>query len=226
MGHSDVVLDLPLRGEWRAVMTPGYLGAGHEPNPLRRLLATLTGHAYAFDFVKPHSARGISSRADQSATWGQPVYAPGDGRVVAAADGWPDKETIAPVRQLLDLLIRRPKGLDADLRPAAGNYLVVEHQGAFIFLAHFRCGSLRVKTGDVVGTGQPLGEVGHSGTSFTPHLHLQVMDQAEPLKASGVAFSFRQFDRWTGEAWTPAVCENPKRLELFRSAMSDAGRAK
>jgi murein DD-endopeptidase MepM/ murein hydrolase activator NlpD len=41
-----------------------------------------------------------------------------------------------------------------------------------VVLAHLRLGTVSVTAGDVVRVGQLLGEVGNSGRSTEPHLHI------------------------------------------------------
>lgn len=54
----------------------------------------------------------------------------------------------------------------------AGNYALIRCGQFDILLAHFREGSLRVATGDLVRPGQPLATLGSSGASDMPHLHI------------------------------------------------------
>jgi murein DD-endopeptidase MepM/ murein hydrolase activator NlpD len=57
-------------------------------------------------------------------------------------------------------------------------------------------GSLKVKVGDKVTTGQVLGRLGNTGNTDTPHLHFHIMDGPSPLAANGLPFVFTSF---TGE---------------------------
>ena len=57
-------------------------------------------------------------------------------------------------------------------------------------------GSLRIKPGDKVKTGQVLGLLGNSGNTDAPHLHFHVMDGASPLGSNGLPYAFTSF---TGE---------------------------
>ena len=58
----------------------------------------------------------------------------------------------------------------------AGNYIVLHGEGEnldFVFM-HLRDGSVRVKEGDHVATGQQIAEVGSTGESTGPHLHFEI----------------------------------------------------
>lgn len=87
--------------------------------------------------------------------FGMPVRAPCSGAVVLAVDGLPDM----PVPEY-------------DRAHLAGNHVMLDCDGAHIALAHLKQGSVRVQVGDTVQVSQPLGEVGNSGGSNEPHLHI------------------------------------------------------
>ena len=73
------------------------------------------------------------------------------------------------------------------LRGAAGvggNFVVVRHSGGeHSHYTHLAAGSVRVKRGDKVASGQVLGKLGHTGNSTEPHLHFTVADGPDPLYA-------------------------------------------
>ncbi|OOQ96677.1 peptidase M23 [Bacillus cereus] len=56
----------------------------------------------------------------------------------------------------------------------AGNhiYLRLDETGTFLFLAHLKKGSIKVKEGQHVNEGEVLAQVGNSGSSSEPHLHI------------------------------------------------------
>ena len=54
----------------------------------------------------------------------------------------------------------------------AGNYVAINCGDFFVILAHLRQGSIAVATGDKVRTGAFLGQMGNSGNTSEPHLHL------------------------------------------------------
>jgi hypothetical protein len=92
------------------------------------------------------------------AIFGDAIYAPCEGIVVRVEDYLPD--------------LRPP---DVDRSHMAGNFVMLEcgDAGEFhVLLAHMRSGSVRVHPGDYVTLDVKLGEVGNSGNSDEPHLHV------------------------------------------------------
>lgn len=88
-------------------------------------------------------------------TFGTPVLAPCDGEIAKAVDGLEDMRV--PV-------------MDRD--HMAGNYVAINCGQFFVFLAHLRKNSVAVSTGNRVDVGDVLGEMGNSGNSSEPHLHV------------------------------------------------------
>lgn len=99
---------------------------------------------------------------------GVAVLAAAPGVVRGARDGRPDISVSDPAAPPLD-------GMDC------GNGLAIQHESGFeTQYCHLKQGSLRVKPGDRVEAGTPLGAVGLSGNTEFPHLHLT-------LRQNGVA---------------------------------------
>jgi len=105
---------------------------------------------------------------------------------------------------------------------AVGNYLTLDlGSGRFAFYAHLRPGSLRVKVGDYVNTGQALARLGNSGNSDGPHLHFQVTDGNSPLGSEGIPYELEVFTQLgvlgdqeaavldKGLAWQPKAQDKP-----------------
>lgn len=105
------------------------------------------------------------------------------GRVLAVAAG-------RVLRARSDMADGRVRGSDAaEIKGAeCGNGLVIAHaDGWESQYCHMARGSLIVRPGDTVAAGQPLGQVGLSGMTEFPHLHLtlrhagQVVDPFAPV---------------------------------------------
>lgn len=56
-----------------------------------------------------------------------------------------------------------------------GNRVRIKTEKCYLFMCHFKKGSIVVKEGDQVSKGQLIGKVGNSGWSDQPHLHIQAM---------------------------------------------------
>lgn len=102
--------------------------------------------------------------------YGQAVLAPGDGAVTVASDTLPDQ---SPGQ--------------SDRAHPAGNMVLIDHgNGEYSLLAHLQPKSLRVKPGDRVTAGQPLGLCGNSGNTSEPHVHFHLQNSATPLQGDGL----------------------------------------
>lgn len=108
------------------------------------------------------------------------MLAPLSGEIVALRNDLPD----LPIPQ-------------ADSLRPAGNHVVLQAtlpdgRAAQILLAHLKTGSVRVRVGQHVNQGDVLAQVGNSGNTSEPHLHLGVNVNAEPgdpFSGEGVPFS-------------------------------------
>ncbi len=79
-----------------------------------------------------------------------------------------------------------------------GNHVVIDHgDDTFSLYAHVRRGSVTVSRGDVVVAGQHVADVGSTGNTSEPHLHLQLMDRADPTAATGLPW------RWSDVTTEP-----------------------
>jgi hypothetical protein len=221
---APVLIDSPLFGEWVALNSPAAGDSGHGTD--------FFGQRYAIDFVQmdpsgtwyyPGGGRAVARHvttglpASSFFCWGQPVHAAAPGRVIKALDGWPDRARVQLAWELARATFAPPRGLSADdFRPLAGNCILIEGAEGVAVYGHLRNGTVRVRKGQEVAQGAPIGEVGNSGNSTMPHLHFHLMDGGDPLTARGIAFAFRQFERWTGAGWMPVTTAIPRTAERVR----------
>jgi hypothetical protein len=208
--ETALVVDFPLRGEWLAPNTPGKMVPSHGTDQL--------GQTYAFDFVQVDWSKKGMTFYDASPLryfiigvplrkcfdWGQEIYAPCAGKIIRAQDGVKERQTVHLVRDLAVVFKNAFTFNPAKtgLGPVTGNHVIMEcGNGAFAVFAHMQNGSVAVKTGQAVARGQLLGRVGHSGNSTAPHLHFQLMDNADPLIAKGIPCSFREYELFADGKW-------------------------
>ncbi|MGB3518163.1 MAG: M23 family metallopeptidase [Elainellaceae cyanobacterium] len=159
-----VDLTFPLRGD-------GYLivhgGSNIQVNPHMKTLdesvprfRAYRGQSYGVDIIQINrfGLRANGILPDDLAAYriyGDPVLAPCAGTIVQAVDDFPDM----PIPQ-------------ADQENRAGNHVILRCGEVDVLLAHFRPQSLAVQSGMDVQVGDRLAEVGNSGASNEPHLHI------------------------------------------------------
>jgi len=137
-------------------------------DPSHPLHAGFSGSGYGVDLVAVNRlgfrTAGIQpSDPSAYAIFGTPVLAPCAGGVMVAIGDRPDM----PVPMV-------------DEGYPAGNHVLLRCDDIDILLAHFRLGSLRVQTGESVSVGQQIGEVGNSGETGEPHLHIHAQLPGTP----------------------------------------------
>lgn len=180
-----VVLAPPLRGPgWVAVN-----GCCDEMTSHRGAIMAINGVAlvperYAIDWVKIDAAArlftGASTTLANYPGFGTPIHAVANGTVV----------------NLYDQAAEQVPGTIKGVTPPSigGNMIVVDIGGGnYAFYAHLQPGSLKVKLGDRVKTGDVIALLGNTGNSTGPHLHFHVMDGPSPLDANSLPYVFTGF---------------------------------
>ncbi|MCC5974901.1 MAG: M23 family metallopeptidase [Rubellimicrobium sp.] len=145
-------------------------------------LADYRGQSFAVDLIgidrigwRATTPLGTEDPADYL-IFGKRVLAPCDGIIIHAVGDRPD----LPVPEL-------------DTVNRGGNELMIDCGDVKVYLAHLRQGSLRVDVGDAVTAGMTLAEVGNSGHSGEPHLHIHVQrgtDPEAPLRGEPLPVTF------------------------------------
>jgi hypothetical protein len=226
VGELDaaVVVELPLRGEWTVERSPADRIPSHGTD--------LFGQRYAYDLVRTDQRRGVhvhpagtlrllvvGGRTRDSYGWGQPVHAAADGVVVQAVDGVAERQWLHGVREAF-WAVRTMVGVarrGLDPVRLAGNHVIIASGGTWALYAHLAPGSVAVTSGQRVRAGEVLGRVGHSGNSTAPHLHFQLMDSPDPLRAKGVPCAFAAYLVERDGQWQRVERGIPHRRERIRS---------
>lgn len=116
--------------------------------------------------------------------YGAKVYAVADGTVVDVLDNLPDQSPG-----------KLPDPTTITLRTVEGNHVTIDMgHGLFVFYAHLKKGSVRVARGDHVKAGEVIGELGNSGNTSAPHLHIHVMDGPSAIASDGLPYVIDRFD--------------------------------
>ncbi|MGI9451481.1 MAG: M23 family metallopeptidase [Geminicoccaceae bacterium] len=130
--------------------------------------ASVHAQAYALDIGALNSvglrAWGLLPETlNAYAIFGQEVAAPCAGNILSIENNLPD--LTPPERDRSNL---------------AGNHVLMRCDETLILLAHLRQNSITVQKDDIVQTGQRLGEVGNSGNTTEPHLHIHAVGDIPP----------------------------------------------
>ena len=74
-----------------------------------------------------------------------------------------------------------------------GNTVIIKTtNNEYLFFAHFKHHSIKVKEGQKLKQGQLLGQCGNSGNSSEPHLHFHIQNVEEMLGATGIKCYFEK----------------------------------
>lgn len=168
--RDQTKLRLPFRGKWLV-----YQGGRSTYDNYHAVSAD---QRFAYDIVGIENGRLYRTDAGTAFDFfgfGQPVLAPADGVVAEAVDGYEDNPVMKPSTK----------------NPPQGNDIVIDHgNGEFSMLAHLQRGSLLVKRGDRVKSGQPIGKCGNSGNSPFPHIHYHLQTTSQWFKGEGLPVRF------------------------------------
>ena len=208
--YEPIIVEFPLRGEWLSPNTPGTKVPSHGTNQL--------GTRYAYDFIKvdwnrmgtPAYRVGVMQylfsgvKLSDYYCWGQEVYSPCDGIVVVAEDGYAENEKTNLLADMSNAY-KNAHYFDPekdDIQSVAGNYVIIKYsENVYAALCHLQTGSVQVSVGQMIKKGEVIGRVGHSGNSFAPHLHFQLMDSGDITVANGVPCAFEQYEIFQDNEW-------------------------
>lgn len=186
--ESPVVLSAPLRGgPWVALYDP-MMERGH-----RTSIYVLEGRAriparFAIDWVRlDHDSTHARGDEAQVANWygyGAEVLAVADSIVAEASDDLSENASLSGATQSMPL------------ENDSGNYVTLDLGGGrYAFYEHLKHGSIRVKAGERVKSGEVIALLGNSGSSSSgPHLHFHVSDANATLAAEGLPYVLRSFE--------------------------------
>ena len=169
-----VMLDPPVHGIWLA----GQAGASPITN------GHLTNR-YAIDILKLGSDDRLFKGSEEVVTdfysYDEPVFAPADGYVTQVVDSLES-----------DLM----GNMDQD--HPGGNIIIIDvGKGKYVYLGHFKKGSIGVEEGQFVKSGLLIARIGNSGYSTHPHLHMHVQDKptSDPEGRKTYPFRFTKMQR-------------------------------
>lgn len=184
--RSPIVVAPPLRGSgWFGINACCVSTAPHRSGILAVNNRLTMVETFAIDYVKVVDGsltRGDGTKVSDFYGYGQQVHNVAKGKVVSVLKGLPD----APF----------PPGTNPSVRNSddyTGNSVMVKvAPHAFALYAHLKPGSIRVRKGQLLRTGQIIGQLGNSGNSTGPHLHFSLQVTSNRF-STGVPYVFDRF---------------------------------
>ncbi len=170
--NESIVLDLPLNEEWFVF----WGGDTREQN----YHIDHPGQTGAYDMVivdeNGSTFKGDPTKNENYYAFGKELLSPCQAEVWMTVDGVRDN-----VPGIMNPMM------------ALGNCVVLKtKEGHFIYIAHLKQNSVKVKQGDIVNSGDLLGLCGNSGNSSEAHLHIHVQDRAMGDDAQGIKCGFKR----------------------------------
>ncbi|MEE9406573.1 MAG: peptidoglycan DD-metalloendopeptidase family protein [Polaribacter sp.] len=165
-------LKLPFKNEWTVVW-------GGDTKELNYHIES-EAQKNAFDIIikdkKGKSYKTDGKANDDYYAFGKELIAPCDGEIVLVVNGIKDN---------------KPGELNPVYIP--GNTVIIKTENnEYLFFAHFKQNSIKVKQGQIIKQGELLGLCGNSGNSSEPHLHFHIQNVENMNVATGVKCYFKE----------------------------------
>jgi hypothetical protein len=184
---DPIVIRSPLLGKnWLAANGPSNTSA-HRRAMLPVNGLPHIGQRYAIDWIQlGDDGRAFTGDEHDNKSyhaWDQEIHAVADGKIVEVKDGIPEN-----VPNSGKLAVQ----MTYDTLP--GNHIIQElSEGHYAAYAHLRPGTIKVKVGDTVKSGDVIAHLGNTGNSSEPHLHFQVCDAPSFPASEGLPFAIEQY---------------------------------
>jgi hypothetical protein len=188
--RAPVVIASPLRGA-------GWLAANaccDDPSsPHRNFVVSANGtfvtpEMFAIDWTQVLNGslfRGAGTQLSDYPFFGTPIHAVANGTVISTVNNRPE---VPPGESATgNPTIRKP----ADF---GGNEIVERiAPGVYAGYDHLQTGSILVRRGQRVRTGQPIASLGNTGNTTAPHLHFGIQDGPKIVSSNSLPFEIDNF---------------------------------
>ena len=171
-----------------------YIGSGGSNSVINNHFGTKAkSQQYAIDINKigriGKVSKGFKDKSnDAHYIFGEKIYSPCDGKVLEMVNTVADNESTS---------------MNVSAEDGQGNFVTLDCKGFIVSMVHLRKGSIKVALGQFISTGDLIGQVGNSGFSQEPHLHLQAAKLNQDSVLVGVPMEFMD--------------QSPVRNDLFKN---------
>jgi hypothetical protein len=147
-----------------------------------------TPEMFAIDWIRETGGSFYKGDGKKLTDWpgfGAPIHAVANGVVVSATNSLPEVPPFTATDE--NPTVRRPEDF-------SGNNVVERiAPGRYAVYVHMQTGSVRVRAGQRLRTGQVIGLLGNTGNTTGPHLHFGIQDGPDILDSNSVPFEIRSF---------------------------------
>lgn len=220
-----MIVSFPLEGIYISPNTPGSNIPSHGTNSF--------GETYAIDFVMIRDNDKLKKSYRNSFIeyifkglqledfygWGQTVYSPVSGEVVGIENNIEERNSVNIFSDYKNTIKVTKEYINNGETPEiiTGNYVMIKiSEKKFALLAHLKKGSVNVVVGQKITVHDVIGELGHSGNSTMPHLHMQFMDTNDYKIAIGLPFVFKSYEIKAGRKWVKMLNSVPEKKDIIR----------
>ena len=220
-----LIVEPPLIGVYISPNTPGSKVPSHGTSGF--------GEEYAIDFVmikendvfkKPYRKSFLEYlfkglQLSDFYGWGKKVYSPVNGEVIEIENNISERNPVNIFRDLknaIDVTNDNIKNISSP-KKITGNYVMLKMtDNEYALLVHLKKGSVSVKVGQKVKIHDVLGELGYSGNSTMPHLHMQFMDSSDFSIAKGIPFVINSYKLKKNNKWVRISNSVPKVEDIIK----------
>tara|TARA_R110001599_G_scaffold353881_1_gene602025 strand:- start:4626 stop:5927 length:1302 start_codon:yes stop_codon:yes gene_type:complete len=178
----------PLQGDNWVVINGCCSPAGAHRGSIQTISGRLrVAQRFAIDWMKIGDNgmffEGDPTNVENWHNYGEPVLAVADGTVIEVLDELDDQSPGS-----------LPDPSSITIETVDGNHVILDiGGGTYVFYAHLKRGSVSVAEGDNVRQGEVIGELGNSGNTSAPHLHIHYSNNPSALAADGIPYRYREF---------------------------------
>jgi len=223
-GSNMLQIGSPVNGIYITPNTPGSKVPSHGTSGF--------GEEYAIDFVMIKENTFLKNPYRKSLLeylfkgielndfygYGQTIYTPISGEVIGLENNIDERnpvnifKDIDNTRKVTNEYINH-KGSSKII---TGNYVMIKvNENVYLLLAHLQKHSIKVSVGQKVKDHDVIAQLGHSGNSIMPHLHMQLMDNSDYRISKGIPFVFKKYEVKRRGKWIKVSNDVPKDNEVI-----------